>query len=187
MNKPTLIILQGKPATGKTIIGKKIAELLNLPFFSRDIYKEKLYDVFGESNEETIKWSKKLGSVSFEILYTTIRQILTSGNSCVVETAWIPSFCETVLKKILKETHSKCIQVYLHCDEDIRTQRFLQRAKTDRHPAHMDIQRIEGGYISKIDKHPPLSLNGQTITFDTTNSTENDIDLFVESLSKEIK
>jgi predicted kinase len=169
MNTPYLILLQGRPAAGKTSIGKEIAKQLQMPFFSKDTVKETMFDAFGTSNGSSIDWSQKIGAVSFEVTYAVIEEVLLSGNSCVVETAWIPSFAEEKIIKILESTSSKFIQVYCFCDEGIREKRFQLRANSDRHPAHMDSLRIKEEKRSIEDKHPKLNIDGGAIDIDTTN------------------
>jgi predicted kinase len=169
MNSQYLVLLQGKPATGKTTIGRDIAKHLKIPFFSRDTFKETMFDAFGASNEHNVDWSQKIGAVSFEIMYAVIEEVLSSGNSCVVETAWIPSFAEEKIRNILESSNSQFIQVYCYCDDSIREKKFHSRAYSDRHPAHMDTLRIEEGKRSNEDKHPKLNVHGNTIDIDTTN------------------
>ncbi len=81
------ILIHGLPATGKTTLGKQIAQLLELPFFSRDVYKELLFDVLG-TGDGTVDWSRKLGASSFEVLYVTLEAMFKSGKGCVAETYW---------------------------------------------------------------------------------------------------
>lgn len=175
MKSAYVILLQGRPATGKTTIGRQIAAALELPFISRDTYKEVLFDAFGSNNEESIEWSKKIGAASFELTYTVINQVLSSGNSCIVETTWIPLFAEKVLKDILKRSNAGFIQVYCHSSDTVREERFNSRAHSDRHPAHMDRLRIEKGNRTKKDKHPKLDIKGFCIDIDTTHFDQVDI------------
>ena len=81
----SLILIQGVPATGKTTLGKQIAASLGVPFFSRDTYKELLFDVLG-AGDGTVEWSRKLGASIFEVLYLTHEALFQSGDGCVAET-----------------------------------------------------------------------------------------------------
>ena len=183
MKNPYLIILQGRPATGKTTIGKFIANSLHIPFISRDVYKETMYDAFGDKNQNTVKWSQALGATSFEIVYLVLKQILGSGNSCVVETAWIPTYAEQNIRNLLLEAEVTCIQIYLYCNDDIRANRFKERADTNRHIAHMDPVRIESGYCTKEDKHPKLNISGHCIEIDTTDINKINLQKIVDSIN----
>lgn len=46
-NKPQVIIINGNSCTGKSFLLKKLTEKLNLPFVSRDEFKEMLFDQIG--------------------------------------------------------------------------------------------------------------------------------------------
>ena len=46
MSKKYLIIITGELAAGKTSYGKKISNILKIPFFSKDEIKEILFDSF---------------------------------------------------------------------------------------------------------------------------------------------
>ena len=58
-----LIIINGAPGTGKTILGRKLSQELSLPLLSRDDIKESLFDNLGWRDHA---WSEKLGGVSYE-------------------------------------------------------------------------------------------------------------------------
>lgn len=76
MNNQLLILITGHPCTGKTTLGKRLAEELNLPFVSKDDFKELLFDTLGWKDRE---WSKKLGTASYTILYHVAESILKTG------------------------------------------------------------------------------------------------------------
>lgn len=54
-NRPLIVPVLGLPGAGKTTLGKKVADALNLPFISKDDIKVKLFDVYGWKNRETSK------------------------------------------------------------------------------------------------------------------------------------
>jgi len=57
MPKPLLIIISGPPGTGKTTLGKRMANELHLPFVNKDSIKELLFDHLGWHDRA---WSRKL-------------------------------------------------------------------------------------------------------------------------------
>ena len=60
------ILVTGIPASGKSSIGKFLAENLKLPIISKDTIKELMYDVIGfQSRDEKVK----LGIASMNIMY----------------------------------------------------------------------------------------------------------------------
>jgi shikimate kinase len=48
----SLIIISGLPCTGKTTLGRKLAQDLSLPLICRDSIKESLFDSLGYSDRE---------------------------------------------------------------------------------------------------------------------------------------
>lgn len=43
----TLVVVSGPPASGKTEAVELLARKVELPFFSKDTFKERLYEEFG--------------------------------------------------------------------------------------------------------------------------------------------
>ena len=183
-----LILIQGLPATGKTTLGEKIAEALHLPFFSRDAYKELLFDTFAES-EQTVAWSRKLGAASFELIYLTIETILKSGNDCVVETYWDAKFAEPRFRELFERYDTQCVQIFCKANVEELAKRFENRSNTTRHAEHMDTQRIETGYLThefdtNNERNRPLDLSCKLIEVDTTDFEKIDVQQIIEEIRK---
>ena len=89
MTNPLLIIISGHPSTGKTTLGKRLAQELNLCFISRDDLKESLFDNLGWKDRE---WSKKLGIASYKLLYHFIESLLVAGHSFIAESNFDPEY-----------------------------------------------------------------------------------------------
>ena len=183
-----LILIQGLPATGKTTLGKQIAEALHVPFFSRDAYKELLFDAFGES-EQNIAWSRKLGAASFELIYLTIETILKSGNDCVVETYWDAKFAEPRLHDLFERSNVQCIQIFCKASANELAKRFEERSNTTRHAAHMDMQRIDTGYLTQVfdvnnERNRPLDLPCRLIEIDTTDFEKINLQQIIGEISR---
>ncbi len=52
---PALIVVAGAPATGKTVIARRVAKALQLPLVCKDDLKELLFDDLGWSDQA---WSR---------------------------------------------------------------------------------------------------------------------------------
>ena len=66
---PLIIVVSGAPCTGKTTLGRRIAQEFRLPFLSKDAFKESLSDTLGRGD---LEWSKKLGVASIMLLFEQI-------------------------------------------------------------------------------------------------------------------
>lgn len=188
--QPVLILIHGLPATGKTTLGEEVAKKLGFPFFCRDHYKEELFEMLGEQDGST-DWSRKLGAASFLITYLTVEKILASGTSCVAETYWTPEYAESKISDIAKRTNAKIIQVFCSAEENVRKERFKNRAETDRHPAHMDTKRLKEGANDNNWAHNandiPLDILCELIKVDTTDFTKVEIQGIVQRIQNLIE
>ena len=93
MTKNLVIIISGPPCTGKTTVGKRLAETFNLPFINKDEIKELLFERLGWSDRS---WSKLLSLVSYDLLFYFTESRLRAGNSLIVENIDYPSLYNTV-------------------------------------------------------------------------------------------
>lgn len=80
--KPTLIVVSGAPATGKTTLTIAVTKALRMPYLGKDSIKESLFDSLGTKDRE---WSKKLGLASIELLFKLVDLQLEAGRGVVAE------------------------------------------------------------------------------------------------------
>ena len=133
MNGKTMIIATGELAAGKTTYGKKIAETLQIPFFSKDSIKELLYDALidGEADYET---KRKLGATSYKVFYYVLEEQMKSGKSFIAESNFVKESVP-IIDELLQKYNYKCIVVRFEGDLNVLHKRFLEREKLDeRHP-----------------------------------------------------
>ena len=76
------ILVTGIPASGKSTIAEYLAEKLSLPCFSKDAFKEILFDTVGfRSREEKVS----LGIAAMEILYDAAERLMQRGLPFLLE------------------------------------------------------------------------------------------------------
>ena len=172
MHKPTLILILGLPATGKTTISRHIAEHFNLPLLVKDDIKEIMFDGLGWSDRE---WSQKVGRTAFQLLDYVVEQQLKSGHSIIVETPLRPEYENEKFQKWQADYGFHCIQVLCDADINVLAERFEARAKDDRHPGHVDHTHLEEfkAMLAK-GKAEALDVKGGLIEVDTTDFSKVD-------------
>lgn len=73
--KKVLIIIAGIPATGKTTYGNMISKELKIPIFSKDRFKEVIYDSVCDSSFE-YEQKRKVGISSYSVLYAICEEMM---------------------------------------------------------------------------------------------------------------
>ncbi len=167
MNTPLVIIVTGPPATGKTTVGRQIADTLHLPFINKDGIKELLFDTLGWSD---VEWSKRLGVASYAILYHLIEAELRAGASFVAESNFHPTYDNEKFAALRAKYDFIVYQVLCSADGDVLYERFAARsASGERHPGHQDdLRRDEFAEILRRGHHDPLDIGGETYELDMT-------------------
>ena len=172
-NYPRVILILGLPGAGKTTLGKKLANELNLPFLSKDDIKVMLFDIYGWKDRET---SKQAGSASFRIMDYFIEEQIKHGNSLIVESTFNPAYDDARFQAWQKEYGVHYVQLYCYANADVVRQRFSERASIDdRHVSAVEgdegLQVLEG-YIRQ--GFNPLNVDSKIIKTDTTDFSKID-------------
>ena len=183
MSKTPIIIITGLPGTGKTTLGKKLAEEFNLPFICKDSLKELLFDSLGWHDRE---WSKKVGGASYDLVYFITESFLKVGKSLIVETNFNPKFANEQFKKLKEKYDFTPIQIRCIADGKILLDRFTKRANsTDRHPGHIDSENLEEFKPMLLQgKIEALDIGGELFDIDTSDFDKVDYDGLVKAISK---
>ncbi len=167
MTHPTLIVIHGPPASGKTHLGQWLARELQLPLLSRDIIKEVL---FGHFDFQTAEQSDRIDATSYDLLWAWLDTFMVTGErGCIVETAFVNRIGEPALTRLLDRHGHRVVQIFCHANEPVLRQRYVERAKsTGRHPGHKDLQNVENQPIPARSSFRPMSLPGDLLDIDTT-------------------
>lgn len=161
----------GLPATGKTTISKKIAEVFNLPLLARDEIKTKIMDSVGWGDRE---WSKKIGKTSYDLIYYFIDKLVCSEISFIVESDFAPEFANEKFDRIRSQDY-EIIQVICWAKEEIIKDRWRKRSTEDKtHPSSVEGEAGFNDLLKMISAGPrqPLDIQGEVIYIDTSDSQE---------------
>jgi predicted kinase len=167
MPRSLLIIITGLPGTGKTHLGKLISSKYHIPFFSRDTFKELIFDVLGHDDRV---WSQKVGAASYDIMYHVLEENLKSGQKLIAETYFHSKSVDKKFAEFQKKYDFDVLQINCITNSDILIDRFIQRANSsERHPGHADLDYFEETKktLSKGGSEF-IDIEGEKMVLDTT-------------------
>ena len=164
---PLLVIITGKPATGKTTLGQRLAADLALPYFSKDGVKETLFDALGAADRA---WSQRLGMASFALLRYITDVTLSARQSLMVEANFLVDYHAEPYLSLVKRHGARVAQLWLTAAPEVLAQRFERRAASEqRHPGHVELAHLEEFRSRLLSvEDAPLPLGGALHSIDTT-------------------
>ena len=164
---PSMLIVSGAPATGKTTLGTKIAGDFALPFLSRDDIKESLYDTIGAGDRD---WSRQLGIASIQLLFYVVERLLEVGQGLVVESNFYDRYDTPRFEAVLARYAARVVQIHCTATAPVVIARYRERAaRAERHPGHLGaavLPELRAGL--RAATWGPLRLAVPCITVNTT-------------------
>ena len=165
MSQPTLVIIGGAPAAGKTTLGRWLAAELRLPYLGKDDIKETLYDTLGTGDRT---WSRRLGRATYSLLYLFVEIELRAGRSLIVESNFEAQYAVPVFRALIERYSAQPFQVLCRADPAVLQTRYHERATTgQRHPGHLDhllVDELPG----RVSDYDILPIGGESLVIDTT-------------------
>lgn len=186
--KKKLIVIAGIPATGKTTYGNKISKELSIPIFSKDKFKEVIYDSIGDDKLE-YEQKRRVGITSYSVLYTICEEIMKTGASFIIESNFTSDSAINI-NELLKKYHYESLVIKFDADIKILHKRFLDREKSlERHPG-----LLANGIFDDIEKFKEVSnkarnfkLNdGKEILIDTSDFSKIDFGEIMKEIKSKI-
>ena len=186
MTEPVpLIILLGPPATGKTPLGRRLAGELRLPCYSRDDFKERLFDCLGWSDRA---WSRRLGMASWELFWQVIATQLAAGQATIAETNFHHPRDTERFRELAARYPYISLQINCFTRGDVLVERHRARAlSSERHPGHVDhLESAQAELLTELSagRTEPLDLGGQVIELDTTDFAAIDYEQLVVTIRR---
>lgn len=164
---PLVILVNGLPATGKTTLARRLATDLRLPLLAKDAIKETLFDTLGWSDRV---WSRRLGAVTFTLLYMLLEEQLRAGRSCVVECNFTPDRDAQHWRDLAQTYSFTPFQALCVADGPTLYARYCARARSpERHPGHVEPLNLdEHRELLLRGRIEPLDIGGALYELDTT-------------------
>ena len=147
MTASAVVLVVGRPAAGKTVVARAIAERFGLPVVAKDDVKELLFDALGTGDRE---WSKRLGRATFDVLDLLIERLLAARASFVVDAAFDAAVAGDRFRSWQEAYGFRTVQVHCTAPRQVLLDRFAARAGADRHPGHVDAANLDE-YAASLD------------------------------------
>ena len=182
---PMILFITGLPCTGKTFIGRQIAEFFSLPYLYKDGIKEKLFDSLGWSDRS---WSKKMGAVAYNLLFYLTETLLDANKSFILESNFSAERDRPRLQDLQKKYDFKAIEIQCVADGKIIVERYRKRWEAGiRHPGHVDQETyVELHQTLLRGSLPPLGLNGDYIEIDTSDFKKVNVKCLINVIDQKI-
>jgi predicted kinase len=168
-NKPKLIVVTGRPGSGKTTLSKELGKLLYLPVVSRDEIKEGYVNTFNVSHDELPDNTNRIASQAF---FKNIELLLATRVSMIAEAAFQHKVWEPEITKFAK--YSDVVLIICEVDAQVAADRHLERGMNEpnREFFHRD-KRVthfkETGIVLAPAEYEPPKLEVCTIKVSTLN------------------
>ncbi len=179
MNEKGFVVVSGLPASGKTTIGRWLAEALGWPILDKDDFLEAEFDKFSAIDMARRQQLSRKSDAIFE-------QRAKGQSSGVLVSFWRPSdqlVSYGTATEWISELQSPVVELHCRCDPAVAQKRFSSRT---RHPGHNDALRLDG-LARQFDELAPLGPLGiwPCVTIETTDLR--DIDTVGERATEEVR
>lgn len=178
---PTVILVTGHPATGKTTLSKKLAAEFHLPLIGKDIIKEALADAI-QNPSDTLsaqQWSGRLSQATWKLLYQQTEELIRAGVTHIVEANFDPKFASPQWQALVSKYEFAAVQVRCESDPQTILDRYADRVEDgSRHAVHVNAQP-NPDFARLIQNHLGwVELVGPRLSFDTAgDSRRNEAEL----------
>ena len=128
VSRPLLVIVRGKPGSGKTTLARRLAlpDALGLPLLSRDAIKAGLVATHGV---ETDAVRERVAPLAFDLFHETIGLWLRAGVSLIAEEAFSRTRAEASLRSLVQRADARVIDCDTSDEEAAR--RYIERERAN--------------------------------------------------------
>lgn len=156
---PTLLVVSGLPAAGKTTLAAPLAQDLGWPLVTKDDYKGLLYAHLPELPQA------RGGPLSFALMFHVAGVILAAGTSAVIETHFHRGVSEPHLLGLAGASGARLLQLYCGAPLDTLRARHAARVAAGTRPG-IDLP-FEHAELPPHAGWSPLDLGAPLLRLDT--------------------
>lgn len=161
-SSPWLVIITGPPAAGKTVLAKRLAEDLRLPLFTKDGFKETLFDSLGYGEDA---WSRRLGGAAYDLLFCAAGSLLWAHRACIIEANFDVVGSLHSFECLQAKAPYRPLQIVCRARPETLASRYKARhASGERHPGHHGEELVDP--VNLLRRHGPLTLDGPVLVVD---------------------
>lgn len=161
---PTLLVISGLPAAGKTTLATFLARELSWPLVTKDEYKQILLQDFPEDLRALR--NKDIGKVSFSLMWHVAGVTLAAGHSTILETHFYLQVSEKYILERSEKYGASLHQIYCYAPLPELSRRHAARVAAGTRPG------IDFPFIYEdLPTHAcwePLKLAAPLLRLDTT-------------------
>ena len=170
-----LVIINGKPGSGKTTLATLLSQKLYTPLLSRDQFKEGYVNSLDRGLAESENINLTVYHAYFEVLHLALEK----GFSLVIEAAFQHNLWAPQLERLRKLADIRI--VYLEVDSNTTMQRRIARDKTDPKFVYYHNDKVakaarDGLSVPKPGDHQPPRTDLPILRVNATDGYDPDID-----------
>lgn len=165
MNNPLLIVITGRPASGKTTLAHILSKEIRFPLLSRDELKE------GYINSTGVHHNQSVNSVDwhiYETFFETIDLLISRGVSLIVEAAFQHKLWKPKLSDFLEKADVRIIVCEIN--PALAKIRFAKRLLNDPNRKKYHGDKPGEKLISMIETYEQINIDTPILDVDTTSN-----------------
>ena len=166
---PYLIIVTGRPGSGKTTFAKELSDKIYMPLISRDQIKEGYVHTLGKNHT---KLPPEANKIATEIFFDTLMGLMENNISVIAEAAFQHEVWSSMLKRFMEIEKIRLYLLICKIDSKLALERYVNRGLNNelREYFHGDIgvAMARKGLDLKISPYNEPQLNIPTFHIDTS-------------------